>query len=96
MKTRVSKSKAICSSIRDTHPSSITGFVICAKDGEHVSAAHSNLLNEGHQIVRIPQRILPNVTAWMRAYWIEISQEYNLPLWIRMMLITQNVFVHKL
>lgn len=65
-----------------TYPSSILGVVVGSIDGKGRPPANSDLLDEGHEVVWDAAGVLTNVPAWVSSNRVEVSEQYDLPVWV--------------
>eukprot|EP00982_Pelagococcus_subviridis_P005614 29739-Pelagococcus_subviridis.AAC.15 len=77
-------------------PGAVRGFVVVPEHAQHRPPSDGDLLNERHQVVRDPLRILADPPRRMRAHGVEVPQKNHLPLRRRGLHVRQDVFHEEL
>ena len=70
--------------------------IIVPKHTQFFPPSDANLSNKWHEIVRYSLRIFANLSTGMSPDWIEVSEDKDIPRWVRPEAIPQNLFDEKL
>ena len=73
------------------HAGAVNGRVVVTEDVQVLAATHSNLRDEGHQVVRDARRVLTDTAGLVRTNGVEVTQQSNVPLGIGRSQVNEHV-----